>query len=76
MYSAVSSLSFGFVPPSFLTPDQLAAVVEDLTAEEIHRGTKLTPAVQVVFEATYFEVQIVHESVFCKRASSMSQVYR
>ena len=61
MYSAVSSLSSGFVPPNFLKPDQLAAIVEDLTAEEIRRGTKLTPAIQVGFEATYYEVQIVLE---------------
>ena len=52
MYSAVSSLSSGFVPPNFLTPDQLAAIVEDLTAKKIRRGTKLTPAIQVRFEAT------------------------
>ena len=61
MYSAVSSLSSGFVPPNFLTPDQLADIVKDLTAEEIRRGTKLTPAIQVGFEATYYEVQIVLE---------------
>ena len=59
MYSAVSSLSSGFVPPNFLTPDQLAATVEDLAAEAIRRGTKLTPAIQVAFEANYCEVQIV-----------------
>ena len=61
MYSAVSSLSSGFVATNFLTPVQLAAIVEDLTAEEIRRGTKLTPAIQVGFEATYYEVQIVLE---------------
>ena len=61
MYSAASSLSSGFVPPNFLTPDQLAAIVEDLTGEEIRRGTKLTPAIQVGFQATYYEVQIVLE---------------
>ena len=61
MYSAVSSLSSGFVQPNFLTPDQLAAIVEDLTAKEIRRGTKLTPAIHVGFEATYYEVQIVLE---------------
>ena len=59
MYCAVSSLSSGFVPPSFFTPDQLAAIVEDLTVEEIPRGTKLTPALQVGFEAIYYEFQIV-----------------
>ena len=61
MYSAVSSLSSGFVPPNFLTPDQLAAIVEDITAEEIRRGTKLTPATPVGFEALYYEIQIVLE---------------
>ena len=61
MYSAVSSLSSGFAPPNFLTPDQLAAIVEDLIAEETRRGTKLTRAIQVGFEATYYEVQIVLE---------------
>ena len=61
MYSAVSLLSSGFVPPKFLTPDQLAAIVDDLTAEEIRRGPKLTPAIQVGFEATYYEVQTVLE---------------
>ena len=53
--------SYGFVPPIFLTPDQLAAIVEDLTAEEIRGGTKLTPAIQVGFEAAYYEIQIVLE---------------
>ena len=61
MYSAVFSLSSGFVPPNLLTPDQLAAIVEEFTAEEIRRGTKLTPAIQVGFEATYYEVRIVLE---------------
>ena len=61
MYSAVSSRSSGFASPNFLTPDQLAAIVEDHTAEEIRRGTKLTRAIQVGFEATYYEVQTVLE---------------
>ena len=29
--------------------------------EEVHRGTKLTSAIQVGYEATYYEVQIVVE---------------
>ena len=29
--------------------------------EEVHRGTKLTPAIQVGYEATYYEIQIVLE---------------
>ena len=58
IHSAVSSFSSGFVPPNFLTSDQIAAIVEDLTTEEIRRGTKSTPAIQVGFEATYYEAQI------------------
>ena len=61
MYSVVSSILSGFVPPSFLTPNQLAAIVKGLTEEEICRGTKLTPAIQVEFEATIYEVQRVLE---------------
>ena len=71
MFSAVSSLSSWFVPPNFLTPDQVAAIVEDLTAEEIRRGTKLTPAIQVGFEATYYEVQIVLEITFLQEGLSI-----
>ena len=61
MFSVVSWLSSGLVPPKFLTPDQLPAIVENLTAEQIRRGTKLTPAIQIGFEATYYEVQLVLE---------------
>ena len=71
MYSAVSSLSSGFVPPNFLTPDQLTAIVADLTAEEIRRGTKLTPAIQVGFEANYDEVQIVLETTVLQEGLSL-----
>ena len=71
MYSAVSSLCSGFVPPNFLTPDQLAAIVEDPTAEEIHRGTKLTPAIQVCFQATYYKVQIVLEVTVLQESLSI-----
>ena len=71
MYSAVSSLSSGFVPPNLLTPDQLAALIEDRTTEEIRRGTKLTPATQVGSEATYYEVQIVLEVIVLQEGFSI-----
>ena len=61
MCSAVSSLFFGFVSPSLLARDQLAAIVEDLTAEQIRRGTRLTTAIQVGFEATCCGVKLVLE---------------
>ena len=72
MYSAVSSLSSGFVPPSFLTPEQLAAIVEDLTAEEIRRGTKLTPAIQVGLRLPTTKSKSCSKSLFCKKASQLS----
>ena len=61
VYSAFSSLSSAFVPPSFFTPNYLAAIVVFHTAEEIQRGSRLTPAITVGFEATYNEVQIFLE---------------
>ena len=60
-YSAVSSLLSGYDTPNFLTANRLAKIVHELTMEEVHRGTKLTPAIQVGYEATYYEVQIVLE---------------
>ena len=71
MYSAISSLSSGFVPLSFLTPDQLAAIVKDLTKEKIGRGTKLTSAIQVGFEATYYNIQIVPEDTVLQEGLSI-----
>ena len=29
--------------------------------KKVHRGTKLTPAIQTGYEATYYEIQIVFE---------------
>ena len=55
------SLSSDFVLPNFLTPDQLAANVENFFGKEIRKITKLTPGIQVGFAATYYEVQIVLE---------------
>ena len=57
IFSAVSLVSSGFVPPSFLIPNQLTADVKDFTAEEIQRGSKLTPANQVSFEVVNYEVR-------------------
>ena len=72
MYSAVSSLSSGFVPPKFLTPDQLAAIVEDLTAEEIRRGTKLTTAIKLVLRLLTMKSRLCSKSLFNKKVSPLS----
>ena len=58
MFSAVSWLLSGFAPSSFLTDDQFAAMVLELTAGRFRRGTRLIPAIQIGFEGTYYEVQI------------------
>ena len=50
LYSARSSLSSGYVSLNFLTPNSLAEIVQELTMIEVHRGTKLLPAIQVVNE--------------------------
>ena len=60
-YPAVSSLSSNYVSPNLLTPNRLAEIAHELTMEEVHRGTNLTPSIHVVYEATYCEVQIVLE---------------
>ena len=54
-------ISFGCVSPGFLTPNQLAEISEDLAFEEIWRDLKLTPAIQVGFDATYYEIQTVRK---------------
>ena len=62
LYSTVSQLSPGNVTPNFATPNRFVEIVhQELTMEEIHRGNKLTPAIQVGYEATYYEVQIALE---------------
>ena len=58
LHAAISSLLSSPVTPNFLTPNRLAEVVHELTKEEVHRGTKLTPAIQLGYEAAYYEVQI------------------
>ena len=61
LYPAVSVLLSGYVTTNFLTPNHLAEIVHELTIKEVHRSTKLTPAIQVGYEATYYEVQILLE---------------
>ena len=70
IYSAISSLSSNYVTPFFSTTNRLAEIVHKLTMEEVHCGIKLTPAIQIVYEATYYEFQIVIEVLIL--ASSIS----
>ena len=58
LYLAVSSFLSGYVTPNFLKPNRPAEIVLELTMEEVHRGRKLTPCIQLGYEATYYGVQI------------------
>ena len=59
LYSTLLSLAAGYVSPQFLLPSQLASIVNELTHDEILRGTKLSPAIHVGQEAIYYEIQMV-----------------
>ena len=58
LYSVVSSLLPSYITPTFLTTNRLAENVHELTIEKINRGTKVTPAIQVGYEAKHYEAQI------------------
>ena len=60
LYSAVSSLSSGYVTVNS-PPNGLIEIVHELTMEEVHHGIKLTPAIHVGYEARYDEIQFVLE---------------
>ena len=50
-FSIISSLDTGHITPQFLLPTQLATIVQELAAEEVRKGSKLTPAIPSGFEA-------------------------
>ena len=52
-------LTMPSVTPNFFRPNRLTKIVRELTMEEFHRGKKLTTAIQIGYEAAYYEVQIV-----------------
>ena len=60
-FSIISSLATGHITPQFLLPAQLATFVQELAAEEFRKGSKPTPTIPSVFEAIYYEFQIVLE---------------
>ena len=68
MHSAVPSLPSGFVPPSFLTPNQPAAIVEDPTDEEIRRVKNLTPPFKLVLRLLTMELKtLLKEGCLARR---------
>ena len=61
LFSTISSLAGGHITPQFLLPAEIAAIVKDLSEDEVRRGTKLSPAIQPGPEAIYYEIQLVLE---------------
>ena len=59
LFSTSSSLASLHITPQFLLPQEIADIVQELYDDEIRSGTKLSPAIQPVFEAIYYEINIV-----------------
>ena len=61
LFSIISSLATGHIKTQFLIPTQLTTIVQELAAEVFRKGSKLTPAIPLGFEAIYYELQIALE---------------
>ena len=55
-FSIISSLAVGHLTPQILPPTQRATIVQDLAAEEIRKGSKLTSSMPSGYEAIYYEL--------------------
>ena len=60
--------------PQFLLFDQLASIVEERANDKNLRAHKLSPAIRVVHEAFYYEVQLVVKVTLL--SSGLSVVHR
>ena len=69
-FSIISSLATGYITPQFLLPNQIATIVQELAAEKLQKGSKLTPAIPWGFEAIYYELQIVLEVTMLPKGTS------
>ena len=61
LFSTISSLASGHITPQFLLPAEMAAIVKELSEDEVRCGTKLSPGIQPGTEAIYYEFQLVLE---------------
>ena len=52
-------------------PNAIADIVNELSNDEICRGTKLPPAIQPGYEAIYYEINVVLEVTFIPRGISV-----
>ena len=59
--SIISTTATGHITPQFRFPIQFATIVQDVTAEEFRKGSKLAHAMPLGFEAIYYELQTVLE---------------
>ena len=71
MLSAIPSFASGQIIPQFLLSQENADIVRTLSEEESYPGTKLTPAIQLGFEAVYYEIQLVLEVTLNSRGRSV-----
>ena len=71
LFSTISSLASGKITPQFLVPNAIADIVNELSNDEIRRGTKLSPAIQPGYEAIYYEINVVLEVTLLPRGISV-----
>ena len=62
LFSTISSLAGDQVTLHFFVPKAIADILKDFCNAEVHRGTKLSPAIQPVYEAVYYEKKSYWES--------------
>ena len=71
LFSTISSLATGKITPQFLVPNAIADIVNELSNDEIRRGTKLSPAIQPGYEASFYEINVVLEVTLLPRGISV-----
>ena len=71
LFCTISSLASGKITPQFLVPNAIADIVNELSNDEIPRGTKLSPAIQPGYEALYYEINVVLEVTLIPRGISV-----
>ena len=71
LFSTNSSLASGQITPQVLVPNAIADIVKELSNDEVHRGTKLSTAIQPVYAAIYYEINVVLEVTLLPRDISV-----
>ena len=71
LFSTISSLASGTITPQFLVPNAIPDIVNQLSNDEVRRGTKLSPAIQPGYEAIYYEINVLLEVTLLPRGISV-----